>query len=205
MTPQVLRRFIFLMAVTIVVGGVIWIFVGDKFNRDPGDYHTDTGNNRLEDGLYDEAMAEFDKALAEAPKHRGALMGRALVHIQTERYEDAIAELGVLIGILEEVLRQGSDDPTDRGLLAAAYGNRGIVYDRMGAYRQAFDDYIAALRTDAGAVEGPDLFQKLLYSEGRTSSVEKRARYLYEQFQVPEEERVMRIPELDEQQWMYKP
>ena len=88
--------------------------------------------------------------------------------------------------------------------LAAAYANRGRVYDLMGDYQKALDDYIAALNTDEETVT-PDVIHKLLYSTGKTSSVRKRAQYIYEQLQLPEDERIMRIPELDDQQFMYKP
>jgi hypothetical protein len=33
----------------------------------------------------------------------------------------------------------------------------------------------------------------------------KRAQYIYEQLQLPEGQRLMRIPELDAEQRMYKP
>jgi len=46
---------------------------------------------------------------------------------------------------------------------------------------------------------------KLLYSTGKVSSVRKRAQYIYEQLQLPEDQRLMRIPELDAKQRMYKP
>ncbi|MDX1424517.1 MAG: hypothetical protein R3322_15335 [Kiloniellales bacterium] len=205
MTPRVLRRFIFLMAILTVGGFIFWDIVDDFVNRPPGDYHTEVGDLRLRDGLQDEALEAFDKALQEAPEHRGALMGRALVFIETEQYETAIAELDYLIERLEATLEADPDDRTGRGALAAAYANRGIVYDRMGQYQSAFDSYIEALKVDAGALEGPDLFQKLLYAGDHVSTVRDRARYLYEQLQLPEDERLMSVPELDEQQFMYKP
>ena len=205
MTPNVLKRFIFLMAILTVGGFIFWDVVSGFVNRPPGDYHTEVGDLRLRDGQFDEALAEFDKALDEAPDHRGALMGRALVFIATERYEDAIGELDHLIARLQATLADAPDDETGRGALAAAYANRGIVYDRTGLYRKALDDYIAALKVDSGTLDGPDIFQKLLYANGRVSTVKDRARYLYEQLQLPEDQRVMRVPDLDAQQFMYKP
>ena len=89
--------------------------------------------------------------------------------------------------------------------MAAAYANRGIVHDRQGRYQPALDDYIAAIKTDLGTVEGPDIFHKIIYGGDHTSTVQERAQYLYEQLQLPEEERLMRVPELDAEQRMYKP
>lgn len=205
MNPRVLRRFIVLMALLTFGGFTLWYVLGQMIDRPPGDYYTEVGDIRLRDGLYDEAMAAFDKALAEAPDHRGALMGRAVVFIETGRTEEAIAELDHLIEVLETALATDPDDPTGRGVLAAAYANRGIVHDRQGRYETALDDYIAALKVDAEAVEGPDVFQKLLYAGEHVSTVQRRARYLYEQLQLPEEERLLRVPELDDQQFRYKP
>lgn len=203
MNPRVLRRFIILMAVLTV--GVFFFtdFFDDFLARAPGDLSTELGGQRLDDELYDDALELYDRALAESPNHRGALMGRALVFIRTERYEQAIAELDVLIEHLGRTLEQ--DDATGRGVLAAAYANRGIVKDRIGAYQGALEDYIEALKIDADAVDEPGIVHKILYGSKRISSVHKRAQYLYEQFQKPEEERVMRIPELDDLQRMHKP
>jgi tetratricopeptide (TPR) repeat protein len=205
MNPKVLRRFIFLMAILTVGGFIFWDIVDDFVNRPPGDYQTEVGDLRLRDGLLDDALEAFDKALEEAPDHRGALMGRALVFIEKKQNENAIAELDYLIERLEATLESEPDDATGRGALAAAYANRGIVYDRMGEYQTALDNYIAALKVDAGALEGPDIFQKLLYARDHVSTVQQRARYLYEQLQLPEDQRLMSVPELDEQQFMYKP
>ena len=124
--------------------------------------------------------------------------------IQSERIEDALAELDYLIDYLSETLEP--DDDTGRGALAAAYANRGIIHDRQGRHEKAFEDYIEALRVDQGAVSGPGLVHELLYKQsGQVSSVLDRARYLHEQFQLPEEERMLSVPELDAQQRMYKP
>ena len=203
MNRRVLRRFVMLLALLTVGAFIFWDVLEDFVSRAPGDFNTEIGSQRLEDGLYDEAIENFDKALEEAPNHRGALMGRALVFIQTERYEDAIAELDSLIRFLEETLEP--DDRTGRGVLAAAYANRGIVYDRLAQYEKALENYVQALNTDGETVEGPGVIYKILYDSEKVSSVRDRAIYLHEQLQLPEEERVLRIPELDAKQRMYKP
>lgn len=203
MNPQVLRRFIFLMVLLTLGGGLLFLIFGQQLTMEPGDFETKMGSQRLEDGLYDEALSHFDQALVEMPDHRGALMGRALVFIQSERYSDAIAELDYLIDYLSENL--ADDDLTGRGVLAAAYANRGIVHDRMGEYQAALDDYVAAIKIDEETVSGPGVVHKILYGADRVSTVRDRAIYLDEQLKLPEEERLLRLPELDEQQRMYKP
>jgi len=203
MNAAVLRRFVILMAIALV-GLMTFQWIYDYFtSREPGDYATEVGNNRLSEGKYDEALKNFNTALDERPDHRGALMGRALVFIQTERYDEALSELDRLIAYLTRTIKP--DDATGRGQLAAAHANRGIIYDRLGQYEKALDEYVAALNTDEKAISGPDIFQEVLYSEGKTSTVRKRAQYIYEQLQLPESERLMRVPEIDAQQRMYKP
>ncbi|WP_282606464.1 tetratricopeptide repeat protein [Pelagibius sp. Alg239-R121] len=198
-----LRRFIFLMALLTLGGFLFWTLVPGYFDRPPGNYETETGTLRLEDGLYAEALAHFDKALEEQKNHRGALMGRALVFIQTQRYEKAQAELEHLIDFLSDNLAE--DDETGRGVLAAAYANRGIVLDRTERYEEALASYVQALNTDAGAVEGPGIIDKILHNSDDFSTVRKRAIYLQKQLKLPESERVLRIPKLDARQRMHKP
>ena len=123
MNRRVLRRFVILMVILTVVVVLFRDVIEAQFDRPPGDYHTEVGSNRLVDGLYDQAMEEFNKALEESPDHRGALMGRALIYIQTERYEDAIGELGYLIERLEITLESEPNDRTGQGVLAAAFAN----------------------------------------------------------------------------------
>ena len=203
MNERVLRRFIFLMATLLVGGGLLFLVFGGQIGSEPGDFETRMGSQRLEDGLYDEAMAHFDQALVEAPNHRGALMGRALVFIQTESYPEATAELDHLIAFLRDTLED--DDLTGRGALAAAHANRGIVKDRQGQYEDALADYVVALQIDEETVDGPGVVYKILRPAIDPSTVRQRAEYLIEQLALPEEERLLRVPELDDQQRMYKP
>ena len=203
MNPAILRRYIILMILAMAVAAAFTLGYDFFTAGAPGDYYVRKGDIRLGDGKYDEALENFDLALEEAPNHRGAIMGRAVVFTQTERYNEAIAEYQHLIRFLEDTLVE--DDTTGKGTLAAAYANRGIVYDRQGKYQDALDSYIEALRTDEGAVSGPDVVHKILYGSTGVSSVRKRAQYLYEQLKLPEDQRLLRIPEIDDMQRMYKP
>ncbi len=202
MNEAVLRRFIKITIVTILVGGVAILGYDWFQSQEPGDYYVREGDIRLSDGKFDEALVSFDKALQEMPDHRGALMGRAIVFIQTERYDDAIVELNYLIDFLNRTLVE--EDLTGKGTLAAAHANLGIVYDRLGRYEEALDEYARALNTDEESVEGPGLVQKILH-DADPSTVRDRAIYIYEQLQLPEDERLMSVPELDAEERMYKP
>ncbi|MFQ5763476.1 MAG: tetratricopeptide repeat protein, partial [Rhodospirillales bacterium] len=169
----------------------------------PGDYEVRQGDILLGDGEYDAALERFNAALEVSPDHRGALMGRGLVFLQSGRHVEAEAELTYLIKYLSENLTP--DDVTGYAVYAAAYSNRGILYDRTGRYEEALADYIQALKIDEGAVDGPSLIDKVIYGTPRPSTVRDRAIYLKQQLALPEGERVLKIPEKDTEQRMYKP
>ena len=191
------------MAILTFVMFTVWAFVKSFKNRPPGDYHTEVCDNRLKDKLYDKALVAANTALEKTPNHRGAIMCKALIFISQKNYIKATSELDYLIIFLKKNLED--DDLTGKGTLAAAYANRGIVKDRSKDYKGALEDYIKALGIDYEAVAGPGLGTIILNYKYKSSSVKERALYLNEQLQLPEEERVLRIEELDEGQVMHKP
>ena len=200
--PRVIRRFIIMMAVATFVMFTFWAVVKQYVQVPPGDYEVRQGDILLGDRKFDEALERFTAALEEAPDHRGALMGRAIVFLQSERYPEAEAEFTYLIDFLTNNV--APDDPTGIAVLAGAYANRGIMYDRTGRYEKALEDYVRAINIDEGAVEGPGLVDKILYAP-RPATVRKRAIYLQQQLALPEEDRLFRVPELDLEQRMHKP
>jgi len=200
---NVLKRFVIYMAILTFVMFTIWALVKSFMNRPPGDYETEVCDNRLKDKKYDQALTAANIALGKTPNHRGAIMCKALVFISEKKYMQANTELNYLINFLENNLED--DDKTGKGTLAAAYANRGIIKDRNGSYKGALKDYIKALGIDHEAVAGPGLGTIILNYKFKSSSVKERALYLNEQLQLPEEERVLSINELDEGQVMHKP
>ena len=191
------------MAVLTFVMFTVWALVRSFMNRPPGDYETEVCDMRLKDKLYDKAIQAANTALEKTPNHRGAIMCKALVFISQKMYLEANEELNYLINFLEENLED--DDNTGKGTLAAAYANRGIIKDRNKKYEEALQDYVKALGIDYEAVAGPGLGTIILNYKFKSSSVKERALYLNEQLQLPEDERILSIKELDEGQVMHKP
>jgi len=200
---NVLKRFIIYMAILTFVMFTIWGFVRSFMDRPPGDYETEVCDIRLKDKKYGEALDSANKALSKTPYHRGAMMCKSLVFISQKKYVEADKTLSNLIIFLEKNLED--DDKTGIGTLAAAYANRGIIKDRKKNYEEALKDYIKALGIDHEAVAGPGLGTIILNYKFKSSSVKERALYLNEQLQLPEDERVLSIKELDEGQVMHKP
>ena len=202
-SSNVLKRFIIYMAILTFVMFTVWGFVKSFMNRPPGDYETEVCDIRLKDKKYEEALEAANEALYKTPNHRGALMCKALVFISQKKYIKADLILTDLIIFLEKNLE--SDDKTGVGTLAAAYANRGIIKDRNKKYEEALKDYVKALGIDHEAVAGPGLGTIILNYKFKSSSVKERALYLNEQLQLPEDERVLSIKELDAGQVMHKP
>ena len=130
-------------------------------------------------------------------------MCKAVVFISQKKYLEANKELSNLISFLEKNLDE--DDKTGIGTLAAAYANRGIIKDRNKDYEGALKDYVKALGIDYEAVAGPGLGTVILNYKFKSSSVKERALYLNEQLQLPKDERLLSIKEVDEGQVMHKP
>ena len=191
------------MAILTFVMFTVWALIRSFMNRPPGDYETEVCDMRLKDKLYDKAIQAANTALEKTPNHRGAIMCKALVFISQKMYLEANEELNYLINFLEKNLED--DDKTGKGTLAAAYANRGIIKDRNKNYEEALKDYVKALGIDHESVAGPGLGTIILNYKFKSSSVKERALYLNEQLQLPENERVLSIKELDEGQVMHKP
>jgi tetratricopeptide (TPR) repeat protein len=88
---------------------------------------------------------------------------------------------------------------------ATAYANRGILNDRTGRFEEAVRDYRKAVELEPEIVEGPGYLWRFLHNVAdRPPSVADRADYIEKELQKPESERLLRVPELDEKQRMYK-
>jgi tetratricopeptide (TPR) repeat protein len=88
---------------------------------------------------------------------------------------------------------------------AGTYANRGILYDRMGQYQKAIEDYERALSMDQEIAEGPHWLTRFLRLQPeKPPTIVDRMHYLKQELAKPESERVLRLPGEDEKQQPYK-
>ena len=179
----------YIIGLLVLIGFILYWRVGVE--DVPGDHNVKKGHYRLEDGQYEQAIKEFSKALDKNPEHMMARLGLAVTYMQMGKNSDALNEFNLVI----------EKDPT----LAAAYADRGILYDRMGEYRKALADYRKALELDPKILEGPGWLWRFMRNiDEKPPTIKDRADYLEAELAKPEGERLLKVPEKDEKQRMYK-
>ena len=197
-----LTRALKVVAVALVVAFVGWA-IYDKFfgSVAPGDMAYHAGNQAFEDGDYQRADEQYREALAEDPDHIHALRGLARSLHLGGRHDEALV-------LYDEALARTPEAPQDEGelaALAADYANRGILLDTMGRHEEALADYDQALRLDREIASGPHWLTRFLRNQPEAPpTIADRAAYLRAELAKPEDERLLRVPEVDEQQWPCK-
>ncbi|MGD8642002.1 MAG: tetratricopeptide repeat protein, partial [Gammaproteobacteria bacterium] len=120
-----------------------------------------------------------------------ALRGKARTLMQLRRYDEALRTFDIAI----------AEEPQ----FAGTYANRGILFDRMGRYQKAIDDYEHALALDPELADGPNWLTRFLRLQPeKPPTIADRAQYLQQELAKPEAERVLKVPEQDQQQRPYK-
>lgn len=187
-----LYRTLMIVAIVLTVGWVGWSFYdGFLAEREPGDAEYMAANTLFEDQRYERALAEYEAALQADPGHIHALRGKARSLLKLGRHHEALA-------VFDEAIARAPD-------FAATYANRGILYDQMGEHRKALADYEQALALDPELAEGPNWITRFLRLQPeRPPTIDARAAYLRQELQKPASERVLRVPEVDEEQRPYK-
>jgi tetratricopeptide (TPR) repeat protein len=75
----------------------------------------------------------------------------------------------------------------------------------MGEYEKALADYRRALAMDPEILEGPRFLWRFMRNiDKKPPTIEQRANYLEAELAKPVEERLLRVPEIDKEQRMYK-
>ena len=178
------------VATGIIVASVVlyeYVFT----NHDQGELHYRRGNLRLEDGLHQEALTEFDKKLGLHPHDAPGHLGKGLALMGLTRNAEALASIDHALALEPD--------------FAAAFANRGILHDRMGQSKKALGDYLKALELDDALADGPGWITRFFRKQPKAPpTIRDRAVYLKQQLGKPAEERLLQVPELDGAQRSYK-
>ena len=149
------------------------------------------GNKYLEDGKYAKALQLFDEVLAQQPDYKEAYNARALTLMKMERFDESRESFNRAIELDNQ--------------FANAYANRGILNDLVGRHEAALRDYRKAIEIDPELAKGPGFLWRFLRNiPDPPPTIADRADYLEEELKKPEGERLIRVPELDSKQRMYK-
>lgn len=182
---------------TALIGLIVLAFAGYAFYQTstresvPGENKYRLASKYLEDGEYDEALTIFNESISLNPSYKAAFLGKAITLMQMGRYDEARAEFDKAIALDEN--------------FAEAYANRGILNDRTGRFEEAVSDYRKAAELKPELDEGPGLVWRFLHlADEKPPTISDRADYIEAELKKPESERLLRIPEIDEQQRMYK-
>jgi tetratricopeptide (TPR) repeat protein len=98
-----------------------------------GDY-SNRGNTYKNLGRYDEALADYTRAIERDPAYALAYNNRGVTYADLGRSEEALADYTRAIEL----------DPAD----ATAYSNRGVTYKNLGRTEEALADYTRAIERD---------------------------------------------------------
>lgn len=184
-------------ATTAVIGLIVIIIIGYYYfqyttmENVPGENKYRLANKYLEDGEYTDALDTFNEALSINPSYKASFLGKAITLMQMERFKESMRSFNKAISLDEN--------------FAMAYANRGILNDRMGRYKTALKDYRKAIELRPELAEGPGWLWRFLHNVSeKPPTIADRADYLEEELKKPEGERLLRVPELDDQQRMYK-
>lgn len=122
-------------------------------DKDVASYYYNKGNDLRKDGITEEAIIYYDKALEINPSHKEAHNNKGIALEDLEKYEEAIAEFDKAIEL----------EPRDEN----TYNNKGNALRELGRYEEAIAEYDKALEIY------PDYLKALENKERTVSLLEK--------------------------------
>ena len=118
------------------------------------------GASLLQQGKVDEAVAEFQKALALDPKYTAAQLNLGYAYDRQGRPEEAMAQYQKVIAL-------------EPGNLFA-HNNLGVLYDKKGLYTEAIKEFEQVLQVDPSNATARDNLERAKSSTGIAQEREER-------------------------------
>ena len=159
--------------------------------RPPELKHYLTANTAFKDKNYDLSLEEYFNALKYNKLDVYIIEGIARSYMELNQYLEAKEYFYMAIDL----------NPN----FAPAYANLGVLYDRQKQYMKAVSYYKKAISIDNELSEGMHWLDRLLYDVRETPpTILERSKYIEEQLKLPLNERVLSVPQLDEEQLNYE-
>lgn len=169
----------------------LWLIWDHFINRPEEAKHYLTANNAFKDKNYDLALKEYFNSLKYNQEDVYSLEGVARSYMELKLYDNAESFFIKVININPD--------------FAPAYANLGVLYDRQKKYKLAIFNYKKALQLNSELSKGMHWIDRLLYDVRETpSNIADRALYLEEQLNLPENERILNMPNIDDKQLNYE-
>ena len=189
-----------LVAIFLGLAWVGWAAYDNFSNDNPYAVTMEAGRKYFKDGDYAAALEEFSSVAEQDSQHFEALDGVARSLMQLGRNDEAMQTFDRVIADAPD----NDDSPDAQRLLGASYANRGILNDRLGNYEAAIADYEMAAALEEELNEGPHWLIRFLRNQPENqATILERAEYLRAQLLLPEDQRLLRVPEEDAQQLPY--
>jgi len=158
-----------------------------EINRDDAKKHFDEGDRLYDLGRYEEAIKEYDKALAIDPNYRDAHNNKGVALYLLGRHEEAIKEYDkalaidpnfkeahynkgaalYLLGRHEEAIKEYDKALAIDPNFKEAHNNKGYVLDNLGRHEEAIKELDKALAIDPNFKEAHNGKGYALYHLGR--------------------------------------
>ncbi len=192
------------LKIVAIALGLAWVgwAAYDNFSGDDSPHRMalETGRKYFKDGDYESALTEFRAILDQAPGQIEALDGLARSLMQLDRPDQAMQAFNAVLARAPDY----AETPAMKPLFGATYANRGILNDRLGNYEAAIVDYERAAALEQELDEGPHWLIRFLRNQPEAqATILQRAQYLRAQLALPEDERLLRVPEKDAEQRPY--
>ncbi|MDH3609524.1 MAG: tetratricopeptide repeat protein [Gammaproteobacteria bacterium] len=180
------------IALGLTIAWIAWsLYDGAIKERSGGESHYHAANKYFEDGKYDDALSSYRKAIADNSQLIHANRGIARTLMLLEQYDEALS-------VFNKVIEQEPE-------FSASYANRGILHDRMQNYTAAISDYEKAIQLDPEIAEGPSWITRFLRNQAeKPPTILDRMKYLQVELSKPDDQRILQLPNKDEEQRPYK-
>ena len=179
-------------ALLLTIAWIGWsIYDGAFREKVVGESAYHAGNKYFEDGLYSDALNSYREAHKKNSQFIDAKRGIARSLMQLGKNEEALQAFDEVIALEPQ--------------FGASYANRGILNDRMGNYSAAIADYNKAIQLNPELAEGPKWLTRFLRNQAeKPPTILDRVKYLQAEMDKPEDQRVLQLPQKDQEQRPYK-